>query len=84
MNPQETEHPGQGEAKARMEMRGSGARAGASLEDTAGLLGLDVDLLVKKVRTRTHTHRENGYNPDDVGRNSSHGRDCSFLPECDC
>ena len=49
VNPQETEHPGQGEAKARMEMRSSGGMVGASLKDAAGLLGLDEDLLVKKV-----------------------------------
>lgn len=53
MNPQETEHPGQGQAKATMEMRSSGNRVGASLKDAAGLLGLDEDLLVKKVRIHT-------------------------------
>ncbi|CAM9139822.1 unnamed protein product [Laminaria digitata] len=49
---EETEHPGQGEAKARMEMRSSRSAVGASLKDTAGLLGLDEDLLVKKVTWR--------------------------------
>lgn len=45
---QETENPAQGEAKATMKTKSSGQEGGVSLEQMAGMLGLEAECLVKK------------------------------------